>query len=215
MFLQREAHLLMVSCGIIFKVLKVDGLKATSTMIPRLNQLAQQSQNPNEKIAAVRIINTYRSVNGAIYDSKKFGLTHVVKTRFPLLLGGTKTHPQITMKKNTISNEAVGKVAFVITSQTRQQLRQLGYDDDAIRTMKPKTALDIVESNIHRSVKDQINSIETSTVNEPEDITKENNSGSDKEHPNTSTTFDMSSVCNFGPPPPSPFFRVIISNIYL
>jgi hypothetical protein len=158
MSIQREARLLITSCKIMLTVLKKDGLNAGSTFIPKLNQLAH-SQQQEEAIAATRMINTYRNINGIIYDGKKFGMSHVLKSRFPSVFGTNTT----TSLKSLPTNEQSAKVAFVITSLTRQQLGQLGYDEDAIRNMKPKHALDIVASGIPRSVKDQLQNVDNNT----------------------------------------------------
>lgn len=199
--IQREARLMMTSFRIIFRVVKRDGLQSSSTMIPKLNQIASSSNRSGEEaIVAMRLINAYRNINGAIYDGKKHGVVHVFKTRFSMLqLGGTKGNnnkfQQITQK-----NEKVGgggaKVAFVITGSTRQQLRALGYDDNVIRKLKPSQALDIAESNIHRTIKDQLLDV-TKESTQKVDMRSSNNETQkvdESDEPNTNTSFDMHSV---------------------
>mmetsp|Transcript_5038 Transcript_5038/g.6398 ORF Transcript_5038/g.6398 Transcript_5038/m.6398 type:complete len:254 (-) Transcript_5038:221-982(-) len=192
MSFKSAARLSLAGCKIVFQVLKKDGFNMNKTFIPTLNRLANQSHQNHEAAAALKMINIFRTMNGVIYDGKKYGVTQALSTHFPKM---TRFLPTINgsgskrISSNSTPSSKTAQVAFVITSATRNSLKELGYSEDQIRHLKPKEALSIVESDKQY----QANSTTASTTVNKTEIETGSNNDEDSIKNEKSSSFDMTS----------------------
>ena len=101
--------------------------------VPALNQLASGAAASDAE-AASRVLRAYQVGHLCVYDLKKHGFRHVFETRV------AAAAPPVPGSR--------GGVAFVITNQTRDQLRALGHAPETVKRLRPAEALAAAEHGV-------------------------------------------------------------------
>jgi len=138
----RETRLLACKARLLSQI-----VLSQSPLVLQLQRTLNSSQSPQDIQAATRLLQAHKGVNLFVYEFKKNGVRQAFSVPFPSLKFAP---PKFEIGRRKSTDEAapnVGRVAFTITSATRERLRELGYSTEAVRQMKPAAALALVDSS--------------------------------------------------------------------
>lgn len=147
--LQKLTHtskLLYTAASLLPRLLRARGLPlSSSNYVPELQRLALAGPEGFEGLAAQRLLAMIKFTNSAVYTIQKEGVRHFITQTFPARFNSSR---HVSLPSSSALPAAGARVAFVMTSRTRERLKALGYDEEAIKGLRPAEAMEAVENNV-------------------------------------------------------------------